>query len=342
MNPRTSVLILLFILFIPGLLFGQDMAVSKLFMDEAPLEIKLKIAIKDIKAITSDTVYTPYIMHYKNGDVWDSIKVEVRARGEFRRRECYYPPLRVKIKKGAAKGTLFEGNKSLKLVMPCKQVKDNHLIMKEYICYQMYEPITEYTFNTRLVNLEFTDLNNKKVTSVKFQGFFIEDDDVVAERHHGKVVEDLKLHPKALQDSSSIRHDLFQYMVANTDWSTTFLHNAKLIQLDESKKYIPLAYDFDMSGFVDAPYATVNESLGISSVTDRLYRGFCRSADVTQAIRKEYISKEQVIMDVVKRYEKDFDAKTYSNIVKYMQDFFTTMKSDSKFKASILDKCRTQ
>lgn len=334
--------LLLTMTFIPSLIFGQDMNVTKIFMDETPLEIKLSIAIKDVKAITSDTVYTPYIMQYKIGDVWDSIKVEVRARGEFRRRECYYPPLRVKIKKGAAKGTIFEGNKSLKLVMPCKQVKDNMLIMKEYICYQMYEPITKYTFNTRLVNLEFTDLNSKKVTGVKFQGFFIEDDDIVAERHKGKVVEDLKLHPKALQDSSSVRHDIFQYMVANTDWSTTFLHNAKLIQLDESKKYIPLAYDFDMSGFVNAPYATVNETLGISSVTDRLYRGFCRGPEITQAIRAEYVSKEQAIMDVVKRYEKDFDAKTYSGIVKYMQEFFTTMKNDGKFKAAILDKCRTQ
>jgi hypothetical protein len=338
---KFRVLILALIL-IPGMLLSQDMALTKLFMDESPLEIKLKIAIKDVKAITSDTVYTPYVMHYKNGDTWDSIKVNVRARGEFRRRECYYPPLRVKIKKGAAKGTIFEGNKSLKLVMPCKQVKDNYLIMKEYICYQMYEPITKYTFNTRLVNLEFSDLNNKKVTGVKFQGFFIEDDDIVAERHKGKVVEDLKLHPKALQDSNSVRHDMFQYMVANTDWSTTFLHNAKLIQLDESKKYIPLAYDFDMSGFVDAPYATVNETLGITSVRDRLYRGFCRGPEISQAIRAEYISKEQAIMDVVKRYEKDFDAKAYSGIVKYMQDFFATMKNDNKFKAAILDKCRTQ
>lgn len=47
-------------------------------------------------------------------------------------------------------------------------------------------------------------------------------------------------------------------------------------------------------------------------------------------------------MDVVKRYEKDFDAKSYSGMVKYMQDFFTTMKNDGKFKAAILDKCRTQ
>ena len=330
------------LIFVPGFVLAQDMDVTKLFLDESPLEIKLSIAIKDVKAITSDTVYTPYIMMFKVGDVWDSIKVEVRARGEFRRKECYYPPLRVKIKKGAAKGTIFEGNKSLKLVMPCKQVKDNMLIMKEYICYQMDEPTTKYTFNTRLVNLEFSDLNNKKVTGVKFQGFFIEDDDIVAERHKGKIVEDLKLHPKALQDSNSVRHDIFQYMVANTDWSTTFLHNAKLIQLDESKKYIPLAYDFDMSGFVNAPYATVNETLGISSVTDRLYRGFCRDPNVIQAIRAEYVGNEQVIMDIVKRYEKDFDAKTYSGMVKYMQEFFTTMKSDGKFKAAILDKCRTQ
>jgi len=333
--------LLLLIIFIPGFLFGQE-TLTKLFMDEVPLEIRLSIDIKEVKAITNDTIYTPYVMQYKNGDKWDSIKVEVRARGEFRRRECYYPPLRVKIKKGAAKGTIFEGNKSLKLVMPCKQVKDNMLIMKEYICYQIYEPITKYTFNTRLVNMEFTDLNNKKITGVKIQGFFIEDDDIVADRHKGKVVEDLKLHPKALQDSSSIRHDIFQYMVANTDWSTTFLHNAKLIQLDESKKFIPLAYDFDMSGFVNAPYAQVNAELGISNVTDRLYRGFCREPSVIQAIRAEYVSKEQSIMDVVKRYEKDFDAKTYSTIVKYIQEFFTTMKSDSKFKASILDKCRTK
>ncbi len=63
----------------------------------------------------------------------------------------------------------------------------------------MYEPITPYTFNTRLVNIEFLDLNNKKAKPVQFRGFFIEDDDVVAKRHHGKVVEDMKLHPKSLE-----------------------------------------------------------------------------------------------------------------------------------------------
>ena len=97
----------LILIFIPGVVFSQKVDVTELFLDETPLEIKLSIAIKDIKAIASDTVYTPYMMHYKNGSGWDSIKIEVRARGNYRRKECYYPPLRVKIKKGDAKGTPF-------------------------------------------------------------------------------------------------------------------------------------------------------------------------------------------------------------------------------------------
>jgi hypothetical protein len=334
--------ILVALMFIPGLVLAQKADITQLFLNEAPIDIKLNIPVKDIKAITNDTIYTSLMMQYRNGTTWDSIKIEVRARGNFRRKECYYPPLRIKIKKDDARGTVFEGNKSLKLVLPCKQVKENSLIMKEYICYQMFEPISKYTFNTRLANITFTDQNNKKIKEVPILGFFIEDDDLVAKRHDGKVVEDLKLHPKSLQDSSSIRHDMFQFMVANTDWSTTFLHNAKVIQLNESKKYIPLAYDFDMAGFVNAPYAVPNQDLGIASVRERLYRGFCRTEEVMQAIRKEYIEKEKSVMDVVKRYESSFEPKDFASIMKYMDEFYVTMKSDSKFKNLIMDKCRTK
>lgn len=328
------------LLFVPCLLQGQKNEVTALFIDEKPLEIKLAISVKGVKAITNDTIYTPAMMHYKSGGSWDSIAISVRARGNFRRKECSYPPLRIKIKKDDAKGTVFEGNKSLKLVLPCKQAKDNSLIMKEYIAYQMDEPITKYTFNTRLLTIEFTDEAGKKSKSSIITGFFIEDDDLVAKRHDGKVVEDLNLHPKLLEETNSIRHDLFQYMIANTDWSTTFLHNAKVIQLNETKEYIPLTYDFDMSGFVDAPYAQVNETLNIASVRDRLFRGFCRSEDAYQAVRKEFIENEGTIKAVLMRYQNDFDAKEFTGMIKYIDDFFETMKSDKRFKAEIVNQCR--
>jgi hypothetical protein len=62
---------------------------------------------------------------------------------------------------------------------------------------------------------------------------------------------------------------------------------------------------------------------------------------VSQAIRKEYIDKEKAIMDTIKRYEGSFEPKEFASMIKYMDEFFATFKSDAKFKANITDKCRT-
>jgi hypothetical protein len=321
--------------------FGQHAERTALFREEAPLDIRLKFSVKQVKGITVDSIYTATFIQYKNGAGWDSVAADIRARGNFRRANCYFPPLRIKIKKENARGTVFEGNRSLKLVMPCKSAKDGNLILREYLCYKMYEPITKYTFNTRLVNIDFTDNSNKKMSHIPVAGFFIEDDDQVASRHHGEVVE-RKLHPLAMEDSASLRHDFFQFMIANTDWSTAFMHNAKLIQFTESKKYIPLTYDFDMSGFVDAPYAEANETLGITSVRERLYRGFCRNPEIVQAIRKEFQQKQDVIMAPLKSYQSGFEPKEYAGMIKYMDDFFAILNNDAKFKLLVTDKCRTK
>ncbi len=339
---RNLMLLLAMIIAIPAS-WAQKKELTRLFRTETPLEIKMRFSVKEVKKITNDTIYTASVLHYKDGDRWDSLKVDIRARGNFRRANCYFPPLRVKIRKDEAKETVFEGNRSLKLVLPCKSSKDadNDLIMKEFVCYQMFEPVTEYYFNTRLVSIDFTDLSNKKVSHVMLKGFFIEDDDLVAKRHGGKIVE-RKILPQLLDTVTALRHDIFQYMIANTDVSTTFMHNAKVMEVEKGgpKKYIPLAYDFDMAGFVNAPYAEANEMLGISSVRERLYRGFCRDPRFTQRVRQEYLAKEQEIMGALKAYESGFQPKDYVGMVKYMEEFFATMKSDAKFTENI--KCRTQ
>ena len=143
---------------------AQKSDVTTLFRDEKALDIKLKVSIKDIKKKTNDSTYLPAMFYVKNeSGAWDSIKIGVRARGIFRRKNCYFTPIRIKISKSDAKGTLLEGNKSLKLVMPCQNNDGkNPLVLKEYICYKMYEPITPYHFNTRLVNLDFTETDGKK------------------------------------------------------------------------------------------------------------------------------------------------------------------------------------
>lgn len=338
-----SIILLTLALYLPSLAQKGDL--TTLFSDEQPLDIRLRFSVKDVKKITVDTIYTASVLSFKTGDKWDSIPVEIRARGNFRRANCYFPPLRIKIKKDVAKGTVFEGNRSLKLVLPCKSAKDNNLVMREYVCYKMYEPVTKYIFHTRRVNIDFTDVSTKKMSHVPVSGFFIEDDDLIAKRFNAKVIE-TQLSPMRLQDTAAVRHDFFQYLIANTDWSTAFMHNAKVIQVADAKApyFVPLTYDFDMSGVVNAPYAQVNETLGIAAVTERLYRGFCRPlqgpSQIMETVRQEYLANEAKIMGEIKRHENLFEAKELAGMTAFVKDFFDILRSPEKFKANVLDKCR--
>ena len=60
---------------------------------------------------------------------------------------------------------------------------------------------------------------------------------------------------------------IFQYLVGNGDWSHTHFHNVKLMRV--GFEYFPVPYDFDFTGFVDAPYATPPEGSGLDGVRDR-------------------------------------------------------------------------
>lgn len=322
-------------------ILAQRAGVANIFRDEETLPIRLSISMKEVKKSMSDSTYFPTVLHYGNPDgTFDSIRIGIRARGNFRRRHCFFPPLRIKIKKEDAAGTLFAGTKNLKLVMPCQVAKNyKDLLLKEYVCYKLYEPITPYAFSTRMVNITLTDEGGKSSKTYEVTGFLIEDDDALARRLDASVIEQAKLSPMYLQDTSAVRHDLFQYMIGNTDFSTTFLHNAKVIQTRTDQK-IPIPYDFDMAGFVNAPYATFDESLGIRSVRERIYKGFCRNEMVTEFVRQEYINLESAINEVINHHESLFDPKEFEGVKKYMNAFFVVMKDDGYYKLNITQKCR--
>lgn len=322
---------------------SQAQETTPLFMSNEPLNIRLSLSLKELKRNTNDSTYVDHVLYYeKESGVWDSIKVELRTRGEFRLRECYFPPIRIKIKKKVAKGTLFEGNKSLKLVVPCKKTKDaNGLVLKEFMCYKIYETITPYTFSTRLVNLDFWESSGKNERNYKLTGFFLEDDDLVAKRHHAKIKKDIQLHPLTLHDTTAIRYDFFQYFIANIDWSTAFLHNAKIMQTEEPKRSIPLTYDFDQSGFVDAPYAILNPEFEMTNVKDRIYRGFCRPDNsVIMHVRDQFIGLEGKVFEIIGIYQNDLDKKEYNSLERFVSDFYKIMKNDKLFEMEILNKCR--
>ncbi len=314
---------------------------DSLFNNQDILKIKLSYSNAEMRMDTDDTTFIKVNLEYNNDNKWESLNVNLRARGNFRRSKCYFPPIKMRIKKSSAKGTLFEGNKNLKLVMPCllrKEKNDN--ILQEFIAYKFYEKISPYYFKTRLVDIEFTEIKKKKTEVHKLIGFLIEDDKRVADRFEGKSFERY-IHPKAMDDMTSVQNSIFQFMIGNTDFSVAYQHNGKLLYAN--KKIHPLPYDFDLCGLVDASYAIVNSTLGISSVRDRKYRGFKRDESLLEKVRDQILSKKNEFYQIVDNQKSKFEIPSeFESTNEFLTSFFDIMEDDKSFKKEVLQMMRTK
>ncbi|MCW5517340.1 hypothetical protein J1G40_13855 [Muriicola sp. Z0-33] len=311
------------------------------------MPIKLVYSNKEMRNETNDSTYLKSELVYQMTDgSWDTLAVKLRARGNNRRENCYFPPVKIRIKKSARAGTLFEGNKKLKLVLPCLIQSDNNdNVLKEFMAYKLYEIISPYHYKTRRVAIDFTELRRNKSKNHKLKGILIEDIDLVAERHNGKELK-RAVHPLEQDNICSLQNDFFQYMIGNTDFSVAYQHNEKLI-FTEDKKTMPVPYDFDMSGLVNASYSVVsqvqNETLSITSVTQRLYRGFRRNPSLYQEVRKQFLSKKPQFFEIIDGLETSFDnPKEFKAARDFIEEFFAVLADDSKYKARILNKARTK
>ena len=317
---------------------------APIFQSQEPLSIKLKMSIKDVKKNTNDSTYLESVLYYKNNsDVYDSLHIELRARGNNRRENCYYAPLRLKFSKSESKETPFVGNKKLKLVLPCLIESNNDdYVVKEYMAYKLYEIVTPVHFKTRLLDIEFIEDKGKRTTTNDLKGFLIEDVDNVAKRLNGNEIK-RRIMPLQQDDLASVRNSYFQYMIANTDFSTMYNHNGKLLFVD--KKIIPLPYDFDMSGLVNTSYAVVsnvqNMNLDITEVTERAYKGYIRDENIFYQVREEFLNnrtKMFVAIDDLEQYFKD--KNQFIRARKFIESFFDILANEKSFKRHILDKAR--
>ncbi|MGB1449688.1 MAG: hypothetical protein ACPG8F_07600 [Flavobacteriaceae bacterium] len=326
--------------FCATIMFAQD-SNDGLFSSNEPLETKIAFSPKVLRKSNNDTLYFDTPLQYKANGEWKEMEIGIRARGNFRRATCYYPPVKVDLKKKQTKETMFQGQKKLKLVLPCKKESDkNDNILKELMVYKLFELVTPYHFKTRRLTIEFTDQNKKKTSVETINGFFIEDDKKVAKRAEGKVFERY-IHPMAMDSDASIRNALFQYMIGNTDFSTAYQHNGKLLYV--GKKIVPLPYDFDMSGFINPSYAVVNETLGIKSIRDRKYRGFKRADEDFQKVREVFIAQKQAMYDIMKSYEADFDSqREFDEAYGYVESFFEIIEDDEAFQKNVISAARTK
>ena len=278
-----------------------------------------------------------------------TLPLTVERRGVKRQEACRFPPIKLRFNKSDVKGSLFQGEKSLKLVTHCQDADryDQYYII-EMMAYRMYNLITDYSFRVRPLTVNYIDADTGDEESGRF-AFVIEDDSDVAKRNGLKKLEVPKTSQSRLDPKTASEFALFQYMIANVDWSPVIgpdpeecCHNTKLIAprpLEADDLIQPVPYDFDTSGLVDAPYAYPPANLGIRSVTQRLYRGYCVHNETLPAARQLYRDKESDILAVLDS-DPRLSERSNKKAARFLEKFFEVLEDDKDFEKQILRKCR--
>ena len=333
-----------------GVLSAQARADQPLFSDETPLEAVLTAPLAqayDEKAAES-RFYLDGIFSYKvDADTIERTPVKIKTRGNFRRANCSLPPLRLNFSQKRVKDTLLDGQDKLKLVSPCRAGRIyQDLIGMEYLAYNIFQVVSEHSLKTRMMNLNYVDLDGQ-LKPRQVQAFVIEDIKDLAKRSGLKSITIEKASRRQMNLQATALVEVFAYFIGNNDYSTLIgmpgdncCHNVRLLaESEEAGNYIPVPYDFDMSGLVDAPYATPPGTVPISSVRQRYFNGWCKSDEDYAAAVDRFREKEADIMALVDNahYIRDGVKKRTKE---YFEKFYSMMDSPKRYEREILGRCR--
>jgi hypothetical protein len=267
--------------------------------------------------------------------------VSITVRGHFRRGYCYLPPLWLTFNDD--KDAAFHKLKTLKLVSSCMATRsDDQNLLKEFMIYKIYNMITDKSFRVRLLNLSYQDSSGKKKTITQ-HAFLMEDIKQVAKRNDCEVWKGKKVGTEATDRRQMTIVAIFEYMIANTDWSVPVNHNIKLLhsKSDSLSRPCVVPYDFDSSGFVNTTYAAPDERLGISSVRERLYRGFPRTMEELKYALGIYNEQKANIYAAINNFNL-FTSASKKEMTDYLDAFYRAINDPQDIKATFITGARRQ
>ena len=315
---------------------------APLFDQNDELSLSLTADFDTIFDEKDKTKQYPGKLGYEDTDGRKTLDVMLEVRGNFRLENCQVPGLRLVFPKKT--DGLFAKQKRLKLVTQCRRRSDAYqdYLLQEYATYRAYEVLTENSFKTRPAMVTYTDTGPGNDSWTNY-GFLIEGTGRMAKRLGVKQVDDNRVSRKALLGAETNLVTIYQFLIGNTDFSLlkgegeeACCHNAKLI--DNGSGFIPVPYDFDLAGIVNARYAAPPVGLGIKRVTQRLYRGFCdNNKHVPATLAHINMNKAAVYAAFM---DERISEKTRKKMTKFLDSFFALTGDPKKLEQKIAGKCR--
>ncbi len=321
-----------------------------LFESDEVLELSMEVNFKKLCRPREDPdceYKSSQLTYLENGRV-RKIPIEIRIRGGWRAlsSNCVAPLLFVRFPEEKTGGTPFEGQSSLPLTTHCgrtnsikgysKYVSYEQYLLKEYLAYRLYSKMTETSLRTRLVRITYKNPDKLDKTFTNY-AFFTEHFRSLAERSNANMLPRGIFDHQLLDRRAADIIALFQFMIGNTDWSIVRQRNTILIQA-ETGTQIPVPYDLDMSGLVNAPYSGTPPGLPIEDVTDRYYLGFCHPGIDWDELFDEFLGRQEDLLATVGEvpglYRREKKAAQ-----RFLRGFFSVLNSPQKREKSIISAC---
>jgi hypothetical protein len=180
--------------------------------------------------------------------------------------------------------------------------------------------------------------SEKNDTLMTRYAFLQEQDDAFAERVGATLVEQTGASPADLDPYESAFFGVFQYFVANSDFSIRELHNVVLLLKEPN--HLPVARDFDWSGAVNPRYAKPNPILPIRVISERLMRGYCAPAEQYEKVFTLFREKKDAIYALYRDpIAAPLKPGVVANTLKYFDEFYEVINDPKKAKRQIVGAC---
>ncbi len=271
--------------------------------------------------------------------------IEVRLRGHSRVRVCDFPPLRLNFSIEATANTIFAGQDKLKLVTHCVDKKRPDLdVVDEYIAYRILNVIQAASYRVRLLRISYIDTgsNAERNSSARF-AFALESAASLAARLGAEPANATGVSHSKYDEAQAAHVYVFQYMIANTDWSLVTsdnhdfcCHNIDLYERDG--KLILVPYDFDLAGIVNARYAYPDRTLPIDRVTQRIYRGVCMDDKKLRRAVRNIVAKRADILKVVADVP-GLSERQRKRRSRFLEGFFEKAEKEDKLLKNFASRC---
>ena len=330
---------------------GPLLPVAPLFADYAVLELRLVAPLTSVLGERGEE------RNYRNGTLTYgdpdaglvTLDVEVRTRGNFRARpeNCDFPPLRLNLEQRQVEGTVFAGLDKLRLVTHCRDgdAEYEQYVLREYLVYRVFSELTELSIRARLARITYVDSEDRRDEITRF-AFFVEDYGETARRNGWELLAVPRVLPGQYDQHHLSVFEVFQYLIANTDWSVIFAdsgssrccHNAVPVG-SYAGPVFPLPFDFDFAGLVAARYARADSRFGARPLPERRFWGICRGRETLEGAFPVFNERRDAIYRLY-REAGALEGRYRDRVLQYFDEFYGVINDPDKVERELVGRCR--